>query len=77
MPPEQLCLAASNKLKKMIGDESDTNIIKMLKKWHEDIDMESIRTYMRKFMRNSHLFQFCKLVTDLLELEEVRSKINK
>ena len=77
MPPEQLCLAASNKLKKMIGDESDTNIIKMLKKWHEDIDTEEIRTYMRKFMRKNHLSQFNKQVTDLLYLEEGMSKMNK
>ena len=49
----------------------------MLKKWHVDIDMESIRTYMRKFMRKNHLVQFNKLVTDLLNAEEIISEIDK
>ena len=61
----------------MIGDQSDTNIIKMLKKWHELIDIEEIRTYMRKFMRKNHLTQFNKQVTDLLNLKEEMSKRNE
>jgi len=51
--------------------------MKMLKKWHEDIDIEEIRAYMRKFMRKNHLVQFNKQVTDLLYLEEGMSKMNK
>ena len=55
----------------MIGEGSDKNIIKMLKKWHEDIDIEGIKIYMRKFMIWSHLYQFRKLVTDILYLEKI------
>ena len=49
----------------------------MLKKWYEDIDIESIRIYMRKFMRKNHLTQFNKLVTDLLSLEEKKNEIDR
>ena len=49
----------------------------MLKKWHELIDIEEIRTYMRKFMRKNHLTQFNKQVTDLLNLKEEMSKRNE
>jgi len=49
----------------------------MLNKMREDNDIDSIRNYVRKLMRDSHLFQFCKLVTDVLDLEKAENYINE